>query len=285
MRPASTVVLLRDGIDGLEVLLVRRHEAIAFMGGAHVFPGGRVEESDADDRWFAIADGLDVAAAGMPDVESVTAAGFHVAAVRETFEEAGVLLARDADGGMVTLTSGAPAELAAERRALNTGAIRLLELFHRRRWRLAADSLTYFAHWVTPAIERRRFDTRFFLAVMPPGQVPVFDAGETTDGAWLRPAEAIARCREGALALPPPTWTTLRWIEPLHDTQAAVAWGRRKLVPRIEPGFIQRGETRIVTLPGDETMPAVAGFTATETRFLLAGGRWTPIVTAGRALE
>src|SRR5205085_10824844 len=125
---------------------------------------------------------------------------------RETFEEAGVLLAREAERGMVTLTPDDSAELVAERRALATGATRLLELFHRRRWRLAADALTYFAHWVTPEVETRRFDTRFFLAVMPPGQVPVFDAGETTDGSWLRPAEAIARCREGALALPPPTW-------------------------------------------------------------------------------
>jgi 8-oxo-dGTP pyrophosphatase MutT (NUDIX family) len=277
VSPASTVVLLRDGRDGLEVFLVRRHDAIAFMGGAHVFPGGRLEEPDCDDRWLAIADGVDLATGAMSDVGAATAVGFHVAAVRETFEEAGVLLAREPGGHMVTLASTDPAAILAQRRALSAGTIRLIELFQARGWRLPADALAYFAHWVTPAIETRRFDTRFFLARVPTGQEPVHDAGETTDGVWMRPVDAISHCLNGGIALPPPTWTTLRWLEALPDVVAALAWAGRKPVPRIEPGFIQRGETRIVTLPGDVTMPAVEGFEASETRFLLAGGKWTPV--------
>jgi len=277
VRPASTVVLLRDGIDGLEVFLVRRHDAVAFMGGAHVFPGGRVEASDRDEHWLAAADWMTGATAALRDVDTADAVGFHVAAVREAFEEAGVLLAREPDGAMVTSASEGLATLMAQREALGAGTVRLLDLIQAQGWRLAADWLVYFAHWVTPPIETRRFDTRFFLAALPIGQVPMHDRREVTDGVWARPADAISRCLDGTIALPPPTWTTLRWLEAFHDVTSALAWARHKRVPRIEPGFIQRGETRIVTLPGDATMPVVEGFEARETRFLLAGGRWTPV--------
>ena len=276
-KPASTVVLLRDEDHGIEVFLVRRHDAVAFMGGAYVFPGGRVEDADSDERWLAIMDGITLATDAMSDVTSSAALAFHVAAVRETFEEAGVLLARDPDGRMVSLTTREKAELLRERQAVAAGRTRLVDLVASRHWRLAADAIVYFAHWVTPAIEARRFDTRFFLAAVPPDQVPAHDAEETTDGTWLRPSDAIARCRDGTLALPPPTWTTLRWLEPFSDVASALAWGRQKHVPRIEPGFIQHDDTRIVTLPGDVSMPDVEGFEAKETRFLLSGGRWTPI--------
>lgn len=276
-KPASTVVLLRDGGNGLEVFLVRRHDAIAFMGGAHVFPGGRVDEADSDERWLAIVDGVDGATARITDVSSSAALAFYVAAVRETFEEAGVLMAREADGPMVSLATWDQTGLLGERLAIATRKASLLDLIVSQHWRLAADALVYFAHWVTPAIETRRFDTRFFLAAVPPGQVPAHDAAETTDGVWLRPADAIARCRDGTLALPPPTWTTLRWLEPSADVASALAWGRQQLIPRIEPGFIQQGDTRIVTLPGDVTMPNVDGFETKETRFLLTGGGWKPV--------
>ncbi len=275
--PASTVVLLRNEGQGLEVFLVRRHDAVAFMGGAHVFAGGRVEPSDADARWLTITDGIPLATDLMPDVTIDAAVAFHVAAVRETFEEAGVLLARDTEGEMVSLANWDETELLRQRHAIATDSTRLFELVQSRRWRLAADAIIYFAHWVTPAIEARRFDTQFFLAAVPAGQVPSHDAAETTDGVWLRPGDAITRCRAGTLALPPPTWTTLRWLEPFSDVGSALAWGRQQRIPRIEPGFVQQGETRIVTLPGDATMPAVEGFEARETRFLLAGGRWTPV--------
>jgi 8-oxo-dGTP pyrophosphatase MutT (NUDIX family) len=275
IRPASTVALLRDGIGGLDVFLVRRHHDMAFMGGAYVFPGGRVEASDRRPQWLAFADDVAVAAAAMPDVDLATAIGFHVAAVRETFEEAGVLLARYPGG--VTLAPGDGADLPAQRRALNAGTTDLLELFQEHRWRLEVTALAYVAHWVTPEIETHRFDTRFFLAALPTGQVPVHDATETTDGMWTRPADAIARCRGGTIVLPPPTWTTLRWLEALPDVASALAWAREKRVPRIEPGFVRRGDARIVTLPGDPTLPAVDGFETKETRFLLENGRWTPI--------
>ena len=277
VRPASTVVLLRQGGGGPEVFLVRRHQAIAFMGGAHVFPGGRVEDADRDSAWHDAVDGLAGALARMPAEAPAVALGFYVAAAREMFEEAGVLLARGSGGAIVSFAADDAAGITEQRQAVNRGTLPLIELLMARRWRLALDALVYFAHWVTPPIETRRFDTRFFLAAAPALQAPAHDAGETTDGVWLRPADAIARCLDGAIALPPPTWTTLRWLEPFRQVEAALAAAGQKRVPRIEPGFIKDGETRIVTLPGDRTMPRVDGFDAKETRFLLAGGRWTPV--------
>jgi len=274
VQPASTVVLLREASAGLEVLLVRRHRAIAFMGGAHVFPGGRVEAADCDARWLTLAEGIQSAQARMPDEAPAAVLGFCVAAMRETFEEAGVLLARTAAGRWV------PQQDLATQRETASGS-RLFELVQSRHWRLAIDGITYFAHWVTPVIESRRFDTRFFLAAAPADQIAVHDASEAVDSTWVRPADAIARCRNGELALPPPTWTTLRWLEPFQRVEAAMAWARAKPVPRIEPGFIQRDDTRIVTLPGDPTMTMVRGFEAQETRFLLSEGRWTPVVADG----
>jgi 8-oxo-dGTP pyrophosphatase MutT (NUDIX family) len=277
VRPASTLVLLRQGAGGPEVFLVRRHHAIAFMGGAHVFPGGRVEGSDGDARWLAVADGFDSALARMPGETPTTALAFCVAALRETFEEVGVLLVRGSDGELVSLAGSQAPALAAQRRAVSDGNLRLLDLVRSLGWRLALDTIIYFAHWVTPVVESRRFDTRFFLAGAPADQVAAHDDEEAVESLWVRPADALARCRAGELALPPPTWTTLRWLEPFRDVEAALAWARAKPVPRIEPGFIERGEARIVTLPGDPTMAPVSGFEAPETRILLSAGRWTPL--------
>jgi 8-oxo-dGTP pyrophosphatase MutT (NUDIX family) len=277
VRAAATVVLLRPGLEGPEVFLVRRHQAIAFMGGAHVFPGGRLEDSDREAAWLSLSDGVTPAVARMPDEDAQVALAFHVAAARETFEEAGVLLARGPDGAFASLVSEDAAEFVKERRAVSTGTRRLIDLLVSHRWRLAVDALAYFAHWVTPPVETRRFDTRFFLAALPAGQEPTHDLDETIDGVWLRPRDALARCLDGTIALPPPTWTTLRWLEAFSDIDAAVTWARHQPVPRIEPGFIHDNETRIVTLPGDATLPAVKGFEARETRFLLTSGRWTPI--------
>ena len=153
----------------------------------------------------------------------------------------------------------------------------LAALLREQGWRLALDALVYFAHWVTPEIETRRFDTRFFLASAPRAQVARHDTGETADGIWIAPADATARCLRAEIALPPPTWTTLRWLEAFNDVATAMEWARRKPVPRVQPGFISEGETRIVTLPGDATMPDVPGFTARETRFVLSAGHWRPV--------
>lgn len=256
-RPAATVVLVRPSARRFEVFLVRRHDNVAFMGGAHVFPGGRVDPAD-----HSMGEAL----------------AYQLAAIRELFEEAGVLLARDVDGGFVRMTGAAADRFAGYRKALAAGQITLPAVLQQERLQPYTDALAMFAHWVTPAVETRRFDTRFFLAVAPPGQEAAHDDGETTDGIWLDPLDAIDRALSGDIALPPPTWTTLRSLSTLADVDAAWTWATSRTVPRIEPGFLVRDDgTRLVLLPGDPLMPAVPGFEPQETRFVLADGRWRPV--------
>lgn len=245
------------------------------MGGAHVFPGGRVEALDHVDPHVACTE-VDAAAARMPDVPPADATAFHVAAIRELFEEAGVLLAHDDAGRLIAIHEAARGRFDTYRRDLSAHRITLTDIVRAERLELACDALAYFAHWVTPAIETRRFDTRFFVAAAPEAQDASHDNGELTHSVWMRPAHAIDACRHGDIALPPPTWTTLRWLSEFDSVERAIAWARAKTVPRVEPGFIQRGETRIVLLPGDPECAALDGFEARETRFILAGGRWTP---------
>jgi len=275
-RPASTVVLARRSADGFEVFLVRRHDNIAFMGGAHVFPGGRVDEGDALDDPHVCCD--PVVDPRMRDRTAAEATAFQVAAVRELFEEAGVLLARDAGGEIVRIEADAAPRFAAYRQALLGSSLTLREILGRERLRVALDALALFAHWVTPVVEMRRFDTYFFFAVAPESQTATHDEQEMTHGLWIAPHEALERCLRNEIALPPPTWTTLRALSRVSAVEDAWHWARRQPVPLVQPCFQENADgSRIVMLPGDPLCPEVEGFAAEERRFLLENGRWRPI--------
>lgn len=266
-RPASTVVLLRPAARRFEVFLVRRHDKVAFMGGAHVFPGGRVEERDRLAEPERICEGVAEAVARLADLPAADAVAAHVAAIRELFEEAGVLLANPVD----------PQRIASLRRNVEAGTLTLEELAARERLRFALDAVVAFAHWVTPEIEIKRFDTRFFAAIVPDGQQPAHDDGETTHGEWLDPAEAVERCRREEISLPPPTWTTLRMLSRLSGAEEVLRWARQQRIVRVQPRFIRNDVETALTLPGDPTFPAIDGFeTPDETRFILSNGRWRP---------
>jgi 8-oxo-dGTP pyrophosphatase MutT (NUDIX family) len=196
----------------MEVLLVKRNDTVAFMAGAYVFPGGRVDDADR----FGAAD---------------EEAAYRNAGARELLEEANV--------------------------------------------RIDANALHLIAHWVTPEIEIRRYDTRFFLARMPEGQEARHDAGETTAFEWLTPAEAIARSKSGSIQLPPPTWTTLRQLERFQSVDEVFAWARTKAVPCVMPGFHKDETQTFLTLPGDPLHPTIPGWEVPEeTRFVLEEGVW-----------
>jgi len=244
---------------------VKRHDNVAFMGGAHVFPGGRVDAADHIGSPEQFCDGVAGAVARMPDLEPVAAVAHHVAAIRELFEEAGVLLARPPDAK----------RLAACRRPLASGTLTMRALAEKEGLRLALDELTAFAHWVTPEIEIKRFDTRFFVARVPDGQEPAHDDSETTQSAWMDPEEAVERCRRDDIALPPPTWTTLRQLSKFSSADDVLAWARHARIVRVEPGFVKNETVTMLTLPGDPTFPPIDGFeTPEETRFILTDGRW-----------
>jgi len=276
-RPASTVVLARPAPNGFEVFLVRRHDRVAFMGGAHVFPGGRVDDADDLTDPARCCDGVGNAVARMPNRTEAEAVAFHVAAIRELFEEAGVLLARDGRG-IVAGDARDEHRLAACRRELLEHRLTIGELAEREHLRLALDALALFGHWVTPDIETRRFDTHFFFAVAPDVQEAAHDEQETTAGTWMYPQEALERCLRGEIALPPPTWTTLRAMSDRIDVADAWAWAASHPVPRVQPRVVEGGDgTRIIALPGDPLCPPVDGFDAQERRFVLEKGRWRPI--------
>ena len=268
-RPASTVVLLRPA-EPVEVFLVRRSDSIAFMGGAHVFPGGRVDATDRLDDIEATSDGMTAAVARMSDVPADVAVAHHVAALRELFEEAGVLLARP-------LTARSTSQLERHRRELLAGTVAFADIIRAERLRLALDELAYFAHWVTPEIETRRFDTRFFIARAPDGQTPVHDEGETSHSEWLAPLAAIEQCRSGMISLPPPTWTTLSMLSRFGSIEEVLTWARTKPIPRVQPRFERRGDQTLLFYPGDPMYPPVEGFDAAETRFVLENRRWRPV--------
>jgi 8-oxo-dGTP pyrophosphatase MutT (NUDIX family) len=276
-RPASTVVLVRPSTARFEVFLVRRSDSIAFMGGAHVFPGGRVDPADRIGDTQFLTDGAESSAVRMSDVSSDDAIAHHVAALRELFEEAGVLLARR-NGRIVTIDGDSPNRFTAHRHNLLAGTTSFADMVSAEGLRLALDELTYFAHWVTPEVEIKRFDTRFFVARAPEGQTPVHDDGETIHSEWLDPAEAIERSRREEIALPPPTWTTLSALAKFDSIDAVVQWARAKPIPRVQPGFLKRGDETLLLYPGDPLCPPIEGFEIPEeTRFSLKNRRWRPV--------
>ena len=255
--------------------MVRRHEGTAFMGGAHVFPGGRVDaaDGDADDTW---CDGLAHATRQLDALPPAQALAYHVAAARELFEEAGVLLGRHPNGDYVSLVGQADHErLKQDRARVHEGQTTLRAVIERERLRLALDALVLFAHWVTPPVDTRQFDTRFFMTRVPPDQTPAHDDTETTHSLWVRPADAIAQSVKDEIILPPPTWSTLREIESFESVKDALAWARRRTVLSRMPKAIEQDGHRMLLLPGDPLHPDPAGDDPPrETRFVLIDRRW-----------
>jgi 8-oxo-dGTP pyrophosphatase MutT (NUDIX family) len=230
IRPAATVMLVRDGDadnPGLEVFMLRRTLAAAFGSGMYVFPGGRVESSDGDDADRA----------------------HRLAAIRECFEEAGVLLARDASGSFVS--DGHP--VLAHREAIHDGTAELLALCDEHGLTPAIDELAWVAHWITPIGEQRRFDTRFYLVAAPPDQAHSHDDSETIDSLWVRPADALERQAAGELMMMPPTITNLTFLRGFTTVDDVIAAGHALPTPPCILPKIRRVDGRMVgiVMPGE----------------------------------
>lgn len=238
-RPAATIVLLRDGLEGMEVLLMRRSRSSGFVPGAYVFPGGRVDDSDAAPDALRRLDGLTPAEAegrlGLIDAEP-PAIAYYLAALREAFEETGILVAHDAGGAAVPtaydddVVDRARVEVLEDR-------ITFADVLRRLECRIAGDAIEYIAHWITPEPEPRRYDTRFFAARVHGEANPIIDRREMTDAVWLTPSHALERWADDALPMIFPTIKTLEQLAPYTDVSEAldrIAHERvRTLMPKL----------------------------------------------------
>lgn len=256
VRPAATVMLVRDGDAGPEVFMLRRTLDAAFAGGMYVFPGGRVDDADHAAELEPICDDLDDArASGLLGLDHGGLA-YWVAAVRECFEEAGVLLARPVESLDAVRFDDPDVEERFEvaRRDVYAGELSLSELCARERLVLTTGAIHYVSHWITPVGEARRFDTRFFVARAPQAQEPLHDDGETIESLWVRPADALARFRAGELAMIPPTIKNLEFLLPHATADAALDAAGRLASPRpILPKLRVDDDGRVtgIVLPDD----------------------------------
>lgn len=253
VRDAATVMLVRDGADGMEVFMLRRNLNSDFVGGAYVFPGGAVDEADRHSDLEAVCRGRTDAEAS--DLLSVTEGGlaYWVAAIRECFEEAGVLLAYDPAGDILSLADSSVADRYVEhRRRVDAGELRLVDLCRAENLHLAVDRIHYFSHWITPVGPPRRYDTRFFVAAAPPEQEPLHDNREAIAKLWVRPGDALERHRRGELDMIFPTIRNLEAIDRFPTSAELLAAAAAiESVPTILPRVVSDGQGMRIVLPGD----------------------------------
>jgi 8-oxo-dGTP pyrophosphatase MutT (NUDIX family) len=240
-KASATILLVRDGARGLEVFMVQRHHQIDFATGAMVFPGGKVDDADSDP---ALAARLDA-----PVSDALRA--LHVAAIRETFEESGVLLARPA--GSRELVPGTQLKGIEERHraALNEGKRSMRELVEAENLRLANDLLVHFAHWITPVFMPKRFDTHFYLVAAPPDQLALHDGGESVDSVWTRPEDAAAERAAGRRTIIFPTFMQVRKLGRNHSVAAAIAAARGEPVVTVLPQVEERDGVKMMVIPAE----------------------------------
>jgi 8-oxo-dGTP pyrophosphatase MutT (NUDIX family) len=257
-RPAATVLLLREGRDSIEVLLIRRHEKLAFMGGMWVFPGGSVCAADASAAALARIPSASQTGCARLDtlhgepVDAKECLALTVAACRETYEETGVLLASDAAGRHCD--NDLAARLQERRRAIASQPELFAELLQAEDLFLRVERLVYWAHWITPSIVPRRFDTRFYLAPVPSDQRAVIDSTETIDHAWMSPAAIVAAALTGDMPVSHPTLYNLMELDASLQQHSSlqellIAESQRSVVA-ILPKMVHEEQTAMV-LPWD----------------------------------
>jgi 8-oxo-dGTP pyrophosphatase MutT (NUDIX family) len=260
IREAATIVLVRDGERGVEVLMLLRSPAVEFSPGAYVFPGGGLDVSDRDPESERLC-------VGRTDREASAALGLHagglafwLAAVRECFEEAGVLLANDRAGRPVSFAdTSTAARYHSYRHRMNAGELTLLDLCRTEGLTIDVGAIHYLAHWLTPRGAPRRYDTRFLLAAAPAEQEPLHDDGEAVASLWITPREALNRNAAGDYELIRPTLETLEALGRFRScTELLEAIALMDRLPESQPRMGARGEGVRVLLPGDGGWDAAA---------------------------
>jgi len=248
-------MLLRDGDTGVEVFMMQRTLNATFARGQYVFPGGKVDDADHGEVFEPVCGEVDDASASARLGIEQGGLAWLVAAVREVFEEAGVLLANRGDD-LVSLDDPIVADRYNDaRHAIHEGRLGLAEFCRDEGLTLLVDRIHLVDHWVTPMGERRRFDTRFFVTAAPPAQHPLHDDKETIASRWVRPDDALAGWRAGELQMFPPTVASLEWLSQFDTLQAAVAAAASVGIPPVVlPRLVvdSRGMLVGVKRPSDE---------------------------------
>jgi 8-oxo-dGTP pyrophosphatase MutT (NUDIX family) len=252
-RDAATLLLLRDTPAGVEVFCVERNKKSRFLGGAIVFPGGRVEDADREDAWSALVN------------EATDTSHLGVAACRETLEEAALLLA---DGPV------SDADVLALRTRLTTDATALRTFLTERALKLDLRALAPLSRWITPKVESRRFDARFFVARAPEGQQGAHDMTETMASFWDTPSNILARFDRSEIQLAPPTHRTLQILAECTHVDAALARARASSLAPICPELVQQADTMALVLPGDPEHSVKEQRIAGPSRYVLRGEHW-----------
>ena len=227
IRPAATVIIAREVPDapgGFEIFMLRRTSGAAFAGGMYVFPGGRVDSDDHLHKYDAHRRGPSDFQAPQQAALGAEWRGYWVAGIRESFEEAGLLLAYTADGDLLSYDDSNRARFHDYRGPLHDGTLSLLEICEREDLKLAVDHIHYVNRFVTPVGRPRRFDTRFFLAEAPPGQTGVHDEKETVDSIWISPPDAIERNDAGEFDLMRVTRMQLEMLAEQDSHSALIDW-------------------------------------------------------------
>lgn len=260
-KDAATLLVLRDGTAGLEVFCVRRHAASAFMGGAVVFPGGKLDEADRAEAFAARGTGLHLRAAHFAD-DPTHARALAVCACRESLEEAMILPSVPA----------IPTERLEPMRAALEAGETLLPLLEAAGSELDTGALVPFARWITPAAEQRRYDARFFLTSLPDGQEGLHDDRETVHSVWASPRRMLEAFAAGDVLLAPPTTRCLELLAPRDDVEAALRLAAAQSLEPICPELVG-GDELVLALPGDPDHSVADRRVAGPTRFVLEDGR------------
>ena len=245
-RAAATVVMLRDAPQGMEVFLLKRHGLSDVLGGAYVFPGGKVDRSDAELNAEAHLDQPPQAlhaALGEPEIDVPTATGLYVAALREAFEESGILFAQGATDAQATQAT-----------ALLREGLSFAEVLARLALRLDTHGVLPWSRWITPrmpSVSNKRFDTRFFVSVVPADQTARHDNHEATESVWLPPRGALTQYWDGQIQLAPPQIMSLAHLARHENVASVLAAARGSPPPLIQPEPFDQDGTRVLTYPGD----------------------------------
>ena len=257
LRPAATVMLIRDiENEAFEVFMLQRTLNAAFAGGMYVFPGGRVDELDGIEELEQLCDGLDDKhASGLLQIPSGGLA-YWVAAIRECFEEAGVLLARNSQTKqLVAFDEPTIIKRFDEARLkIHDSSLSMINLCRSENLSLVTDSIHYVSHWITPVGEARRFDTRFFVARAPESQEPLHDSQETIASLWVQPQDALDKLARGELAMFPPTSENLKFLANFKTTDEVLAAAKKvsnptAILPRLRTN--SDGKVIGVLMPSD----------------------------------